>query len=140
MNNLYKIMLAAAPILLAWAADAQEPFKPNYDEAKVPKYALPDPLVMQDGTKVNDAEAWRTKRRPEILKLYETHVYGRTPAGRPKDMKFEVTSIDKSALGGKAIRKEVSIYFTGRHRRGWKSTTPPSTAFPLGNGKFAALR
>jgi hypothetical protein len=94
--------------------DAQQPFKPNYDEAKVPKYMLPDPLVMADGAKVTSAEQWMSKRRPEILKLFETHVYGRTPAGRPKEMTFEVTSIDRKALGGKAIRKEVSIYFTGK--------------------------
>ena len=63
---------------------------------------------------MTDAETWRTKRRPEILRLFEANVYGKTPAGRPKEMSFEVTSIDKNALGGKAIRKEVSIYFTGK--------------------------
>ena len=32
---------------------------PNEDEDKVPAYVLPDPLVMQDGTRVNSAEQWR---------------------------------------------------------------------------------
>lgn len=113
MNQLLTLLLIAL-LLCVFSAAAQEPFKPNYDEAKVPKYTLPDPLTMADGSSVKDAATWTNKRRPEILKLFETNVYGRTPAGRPKEMTFEVTSIDKNALGGKAIRKEVSIYFTGK--------------------------
>src|SRR5690606_5163247 len=56
---------------------------------------------------------WRTKRRPEILRLFETHVYGRSP-GRPAGMTFEVASTDSNALGGKAVRKEVTVLFAGR--------------------------
>src|SRR5215510_5114567 len=47
----------------------------NYDETKVPKYTLPDPLVQSDGSRVKDAETWRRVRRPEILRLYETEVF-----------------------------------------------------------------
>jgi hypothetical protein len=82
----------------------------NYDESKVPKYTLPDPLVCADGTKVTDAETWRIKRRPEIVNLFRTHMYGVSPPPG-KYRKYEVTSVDKSALGGKAIRKEVNISF-----------------------------
>ena len=85
----------------------------NYDEAKVPKYTLPDPLTLCDGTRVKDAETWTKKRRPEILKLFEDHVYGKAPAG-PKQMASLITSIDKTALNGKATRKEVTVYFTGK--------------------------
>lgn len=88
-------------------------FRPNYDESKVPKYTLPDPLTMQDGTPVKDAATWRKKRRPEILRLFETHMYGKAPP-RPKNVRYRVLSIDRNALGGKAIRKEVEIYFTDR--------------------------
>lgn len=86
---------------------------PNYDESKVPKYTLPDPLVMADGRKVADAKMWQAKRRPEILELFQTNVYGRSP-GRPAKMKFAVTSLDRKALGGMATRKEISVYFTGK--------------------------
>ena len=83
----------------------------NYDETKVPKYQLPDPLVLLSGDKVTDAKTWTTKRRPEILQLFKTQVYGEMPAP-PKAMSFQVTSTDNKALGGKATRKEVSIHFT----------------------------
>jgi len=108
------VCAAALVLVVAFASRAQKPFKANYDETKVPKYTLPDPLVMRDGTKVASAKMWTSQRRPEILKLYEDHVYGRTPVGRPKGMTFEVKSVDQKALGGKAIRKEVTVYFTGK--------------------------
>lgn len=83
----------------------------NYDESKVPDYTLPDPLVALDGTRVTDAQTWTNQRRGEILELFRTHVYGRSPAA-PRRMSFEVTSVDRQALEGKAIRKEISVYFT----------------------------
>ncbi len=85
----------------------------NYDEAKVPAYTLPDPLICADGASVTDAEQWLTVRRPEILTLFEEHVYGRAPA-RPADLAWEVTSEDREALAGLATRKEVAIWFAGR--------------------------
>jgi (4-O-methyl)-D-glucuronate---lignin esterase len=86
----------------------------NYDERKVPDYVLPDPLVASDGTRVTDAATWRTKRRPEILELFRTYVYGRAPVERPKNMTFNVFDLDRTALGGRATRKQVTVYFTGR--------------------------
>lgn len=82
----------------------------NYDENKVPAYALPDPLVCQDGTRVVDADTWRSKRRPEILGLFESHMYGRMP-GPPERCSVEVLSQDDKALGGKARRREVRCHF-----------------------------
>lgn len=73
-----------------------QPADANYDEAKVPAYTLPDPLVCNDGTQVDDAEKWRKIRRFEILRLFEKHVYGKSP-GRPEGMKFKVRSISDSA-------------------------------------------
>ncbi|MEM2487830.1 MAG: acetylxylan esterase [Thermoproteota archaeon] len=83
-----------------------------YDEEKVPHYTLPDPLTCLDGTKVNSPETWIKKRRPEILELFRTHVYGRAPLDRPDEMSFEVLDESDNALGGNAIRKQVSIRFT----------------------------
>ena len=82
------------------------------DETKVPPYTLPDPLICTDGTKVRSVEEWRAKRRPELLELFSREVYGRTPGGRPSEMHWKVTSLDRTALGGKATRKEVTVWFT----------------------------
>src|SRR5690606_32352807 len=95
--------------LAANFAEAQ-PANANYDEAKVPKFDLPDPLVLENGQRVTDVETWKQQRRPELLKLFESHVYGRSP-GRPAAMRFKVTSSEE-ALDGKAIRKQVTVYFT----------------------------
>jgi hypothetical protein len=82
---------------------------PNYDEAKVGTYTLPDALTLNDGRPVPDAKTWYAKRRPEIVELFETQQYGRTP-GRPAGENFEVIDKGTPALKGKAIRKQVTIY------------------------------
>ncbi|HNY76649.1 MAG: hypothetical protein RBS72_10185 [Sedimentisphaerales bacterium] len=106
-QHLICMTVFAAVLVFACRADAQEA---NYDEAKVPKYALPDPLVCLDGTKVTDVATWSQKRRSEILRLFEEHVYGRSP-GRPEQMTFMTTSLSRNALAGKATRKEVTVFF-----------------------------
>ena len=83
----------------------------NYDEAKVPAYRLPPLLAMNDGAPVRTAEDW-TKRRAEIRALLESQMFGRAPA-RPADLTFAVDSIDKAALGGRAVRRELSIKARG---------------------------
>jgi hypothetical protein len=107
-----RIVASLSPILFCLAASAQ-PKDANYDETRVGAYTLPDPLVMSSGERVTTADAWRKRRRPEILKLFETHVYGRSP-GPPNALSFELTSVEKNALGGKAVRKEVTAYFSER--------------------------
>ena len=83
----------------------------NYDESKVPPYTLPDPLLATSGKRVTDSRTWVEKRRPEILNLFETEVYGRIP-GQSTNMAYHVTSTEPDSLDGKATRKEVSILFT----------------------------
>src|SRR5262245_42139495 len=77
----------------------------NYDESKVGNYTLPDPLRLQNGQAVRNADEWFKQRRPEILKLYETEIYGRIPDRAPK-LKFEASKTE-SALDGTAIHKEI---------------------------------
>ncbi len=85
-----------------------------YDEDSVPAYTLPDLLVMADGSPVSDTRAWREKRRPEILRLFEEHMFGQLPlaARTPAGMWFEETAPAQSVLGGLAMRKEVLVHFT----------------------------
>ena len=82
----------------------------NYDEAQVPHYILPDPLRFDDGTPVSTQHQWQALRRPQILSLFEQHVYGRTPT-TPVTVSSEVTSVAGDALEGQAIRKEVTLRF-----------------------------
>ena len=77
----------------------------NYDESKVKPYTLPDPLVMVDGKPVRDARAWRA-RRAEILRMYETDIYGRIPANTPK-VTWQVAETDPQAREGASIRKRI---------------------------------
>jgi dipeptidyl aminopeptidase/acylaminoacyl peptidase len=83
----------------------------NYDEAKVPAYTLPDPLVAADGTRVATPEQWREKRRPELVRLFEDHVYGAVPPNAPSNLTAELLEASTPALGGKAVRKQVRVAF-----------------------------
>lgn len=109
----WKSIFTLVCALVAVAVNGQTRAKTNTDESKVPPYTLPDPLVCADGTPVTSAAMWETKRRPELLRLFEDYVYGRVP-GRPAAMTFEVTSVDANALDGLATRKQITIWFTGR--------------------------
>lgn len=83
----------------------------NYTEANVGDYVLPDPLVLAGGQKVRDVETWYQKRRSEIVKLFEENQYGRSP-GHPEDMSFEVFDKGTPAFEEKAVRRQVTIYFS----------------------------
>ena len=109
-SNVCRILSACALSTLIMVDASAQAFEANYDEAKVGDYKLPDPLVMENGDPVKDAKMWKEKRRPELLKLFETHVYGKSP-GKPENIFFKKTSEDKNALGGRATRREVDIYF-----------------------------
>jgi hypothetical protein len=93
------------------SADVVAGIPVNYDESKVGTYTLPDPLTLNDGKPVKDAKTWTQKRRPEIVKIFETQQYGVAP-GRPADESFDVFDKGTPALNGKAIRKQVTIYLS----------------------------
>lgn len=103
-KRLSLLVLAAGLPACAQQADAL------YDEAKVPKYTLPDVLAMRSGERVSDSKTWTNRRRPEIVALYETDVFGKSPA-KPARLNYEVKGLEKGALGGKADRKMVTVYF-----------------------------
>ena len=51
----------------------------NYDESRVPSYSLPELLITNDGATVANRRKWERKRRPEVLDLFTTHMFGRVP-------------------------------------------------------------
>ena len=105
-------LIAVFNFLVCSGIEAQ-PMDANYDEAKVPLYSLPDPLITAKGRTVTSARQWTRERRPEILRLFEENVYGRTPTNPPDfRLAFSTTSVDSLAINGTAIRKEVTVLFS----------------------------
>ena len=83
----------------------------NYDETKVPKYSLPNPLVMNDGTRVKSAEQWTNQRRSEVLTLFMKHAYGAMPPAKKITAVVEHETVER-ALAGKATLRQMTLYFT----------------------------
>src|SRR5580658_5985928 len=64
--------------------DATAPDHANYDESVANPYPdYPDPLRMNDGSKVTTAAQWYNKRRPQIVEGFEREVLGRVPVTPP---------------------------------------------------------
>ncbi len=105
-------LVCLAIALLAPISPAANPPGTNTDEAKVGTYTLPDPLTCADGSAVADVATWKSKRRPELVRLFESEIYGRVPkiASKPT---FDVLSSDPAALDGKATRKLVRVWLLG---------------------------
>ena len=86
------------------------------EESKVPPYTLPDPLVCADGRKVTDAKTWSEVRRPEVFRLVEENMFGRTPdtSKLQADAVVEVREQSKDAFGGKATRTQFKVWPIGK--------------------------
>ena len=70
----------------------------NSDESKATQYtSLPDPLVLNNGAKVTDAETWWSKRRPEIVEYFDREIYGRVPRNLP-GVTWEVLSTTQDTV------------------------------------------
>jgi hypothetical protein len=119
MKSIHRIstsFIASAQCLFACAALGQGADGPdgniagipvNYTEAKVGNYTLPDPLKLANGQPVKDAKTWNEQRRPELIKYYQSEIYGRIPATAPK-VTWQVVSNDNNALGGIAVMKQLA--------------------------------
>ena len=102
--SLVLVVLVTMPLHVLYAN------KINYDESQVPQYVLPDPLVMNDGTRVLDKAQWQKKRRNEILDMFKEHVYGAMPPSRDW-AHVERYSLVKDALNGKARILQETLFF-----------------------------
>ena len=94
----------ANPDIVRKTSERQPKF--NYEESRVPAYALPDPLATGD-KRIRTRDEWGG-RRAEILELFREHVYGRRP-GRPDRLAFDVVQEDARALDGSATLKRIAI-------------------------------
>lgn len=112
----FPVLLLATVLLWLVAVpeegSAQDP-EPLYDESKVPAYSVPDPLVLSDGTPVAESATWWDERRPQLLSLFRTHVYGDLPPA-PSSVRVERHEVDRTALDGRATRRQVTLHFSDR--------------------------
>lgn len=105
------LALSATPCLfLAASAIAQQP------GPRGP--AWPDPLILQNGAPVRDRAAFERERRPEILRLFEENLYGRTPK-QSVPVRIIATETDDHALGGLARRSQLTIAVGPQRERTW---------------------
>lgn len=102
-----------------WEADPElvEQLKENrpeylWEESGVPDYDLPDPLLKQDGTKVQTPDEWMQHRR-NILEIFRTQVYGHRP-GQPDNLSFDVPEANSQAMNGNATFKRINV--TSQHQ------------------------
>ena len=109
--RLYKLFFCLALINSISSPASAQDSTINYDEAKIPPYTLPDPLQLSNSKRIATAREWTQHQRPAMLQLFADNVYGKMP-GKPTGLHFAVKNIDSFAFGGKAIRKQITIFFT----------------------------
>lgn len=128
-GNTACLLTACLFLMLSTACWSAEPHKPwqadpevvakfetrrtefNYDESNVPKFTLPDPLIASDGSKVTTADAWKMKRRHELMELFRSNVYGHRP-GVDYSVQFEQTELLQDAFDGAATGRSMKATIT----------------------------
>ncbi|RBP39061.1 hypothetical protein DES53_11085 [Roseimicrobium gellanilyticum] len=120
----------------SFTAHAQERPGINYDEAKAGGIPNLDPLTASDGTKITTKEQWLEKRKPELMKLFASEVYGKTPEGQGVETKAQLVGQDTAAFGGKAIMRQVKLTFSSS-RNGRKAIADLLIYIPKGLTKPA---
>jgi len=108
MLNITKFMLSSFSVLMMIQTTFAMPKGFNDDESKVPMFTLPELLVSQSGVSIKTVADWEKTRRPEILSLFETQVFGKVPEGSFQ-LSFSEPKTDREALNGTAVRKQVSL-------------------------------
>ncbi|TDH28976.1 acetylxylan esterase [Segetibacter sp. 3557_3] len=105
--------LCSLLIAISVAAAAQ-----NYDEAKVPAYVLPDPLVTALQKRISSQVEWENSRRTELLTLFADHVYGAI-RNDYDSLSIRPVLVNEHAMNGRAKLKivEVAVFKSGKSVR-----------------------
>src|SRR5688572_9676441 len=109
-RSLLVVLLTLA--LVGFELQAQD-IPVNYDEAKIPAYTLPDPLLDPSGKKVTTKDQWINYQRPRMLQLYKEHVYGKFPASSA-GVYFKSLAGEYPVFNGKATCKQVRITISNK--------------------------
>ena len=78
----------------------------NRSEEKVNIYILPDPLTLDNGSKIKGAGEWWSLRRPEIIKHFDNEIYGQLPKNIPA-VKWEIVSIKDTIIGKYKAKEKI---------------------------------
>ena len=131
MKKMKRLLLAAMPVIAALTLVPAAAQEVNYDESKVGPYTLEDPLTFVNGKKVKNKKDW-TRRREEILDIFQSEMYGRMP-GAPEAVVTEVSE-EGTTLAGLATRRQVRMWFT-KDKTGpavnWLVVTPSKVKGPF---------
>jgi hypothetical protein len=79
-------------------------------------YTLPELMKMKDGRTVKSIADWETIRRHEIVRDYETTVFGKTPDKPLRPESANVIETDDKAFNGLATRKQIEIVFSKENK------------------------
>lgn len=100
-------------LFIAYQSSAQ--FEPNYDESKIPDYVLPEILISNSNESIRNIKQWEEVRRPEILELFESEMYGKIPE-KAVEVEFQVIETKRNVLDGIAVRKQIKIRFSNNSK------------------------
>lgn len=103
-----KHLLIISVLLTCYSSLHAQQFQPNYDEAKVPGYVLPDALKTSKGKAVLNKNEWESSRRDEILTLFEDNIYGEMPK-QFDSIRYSIVNENNASMDGRAHLKEVLI-------------------------------
>ncbi|MBO9624507.1 MAG: hypothetical protein J7500_17500 [Sphingomonas sp.] len=95
----------------------------NYDEAKAGNPTLPPLLRFADGAPVRTASDW-TRRRAEIVELFDREVYGRVPVTAPR-IDWRVTREERTTEAGLPVVKR------------WLEGVADNSGWPQASAKIA---
>jgi hypothetical protein len=134
MKIFIKYLIALPLVHCSMSLQAQN--QVNYDESKVPVYALPAIFSSNPGKQIESVEDWEKVRKPEIFQLFEREVYGVIPKDFDS-ISFEVVSEKMNPYPEFADLEEVDIWVT---RNGQSHTMRVNLFLPKENtGAFPVI-
>jgi hypothetical protein len=84
-----------------------------YSEKQVPSYELPDVLYTIEGNKIAAPEEWLSIRRPQVMAMFASTIYGRIPVPEtPVNQTFEIVDSNPEFFEGRCTRKIVRAAFS----------------------------
>lgn len=106
MKELVLILIISVFYLHASGQEKEWESDVIYSEKQVPYYELPDPLVTIEGNKVTTVEEWQNVRRPQIMGMFASTIYGRVPVPEsPIEVEYEIQTENKEFFDGRCTKK-----------------------------------